>query len=103
MCVQPNAVGPKALPYIVLYCLTPAQFHRYSSLTLCTPYPAWGAINDGPHRASIKFGGEESGWLIGNAGENPHVSQMRRDMGHPIQWQLADNRPLFLRSSRCSN
>jgi hypothetical protein len=42
MCVQPNAVGRKAIPYIVLYCLTPARFHRYSSLTLGLPYPAWG-------------------------------------------------------------
>jgi hypothetical protein len=42
MCVQPNAVARKAIPYMVLYCLTPARFHRYSSLTLCPPYPAWG-------------------------------------------------------------
>src|ERR1700722_4504219 len=42
MSVQPSAVARKAIPYMVLYCLTPPQFHRYSSLTLCPPYPARG-------------------------------------------------------------
>src|SRR5579864_180832 len=42
MSVQLNAVSCKPTLYMVLYCLTPARFHRYSSLTLCPPYPAWG-------------------------------------------------------------
>ena len=40
MCVQPNAVTGKAIQYMVLYCLTPAPFHRYSCLNLCPPSPA---------------------------------------------------------------
>jgi hypothetical protein len=40
MCVQPNALDRKAIQYIVLYCLTPPLFHRYSWLNLCPPYPA---------------------------------------------------------------
>jgi hypothetical protein len=40
MCVQPNALGRKAIQYIVLYCLTPPRFHRYSSSNLCPPFPA---------------------------------------------------------------
>ena len=42
MCVQPNALGRKAIQYIVLYCLTPARFRRYSSLNLCPPSPSPG-------------------------------------------------------------
>src|ERR1700729_1600688 len=40
---------------MVLYCLTPPQFHRYSSLTLCPPRPAWGENSDGPNDKSIVF------------------------------------------------
>ena len=50
MCVQPNALGRKAIQYIVLYCLTPARFRRYSSLNLCPPYPAWDGIGMSMHR-----------------------------------------------------
>ena len=42
MSVQYNAVVANPTPYIVLYCLTPGKFRRYSSLTLCPPFPAWG-------------------------------------------------------------
>src|SRR5580692_5016721 len=42
MCVQPSAVGRKAIQYIVLYCLTPPRFRRYSSFNLCPASPAWG-------------------------------------------------------------
>src|ERR1035437_8520351 len=112
MCVQPNAVARKAIPYMVLYCLTPPQFHRYSSLTLCPPCPAWGEKNDGMDDDCIVFGG--GGTRLVNRSsrrarsQNPHVSQRTRNMGHPArvftEWQLAtDNWPLFLRSSRCSN
>ena len=37
MCVQPNALGLKAIQYIVLYYLTPPRFHRYSSLICARP------------------------------------------------------------------
>lgn len=40
MCVQPKALVPKVIQYIVLYCLTPPPFHRYSCFILCPPYPA---------------------------------------------------------------
>jgi hypothetical protein len=44
MPVQPNALALKAIQYIVLYCLTPPQFHRYSSCNLCPPSPAQDGI-----------------------------------------------------------
>jgi hypothetical protein len=40
MCVQPEALARRAIQYIVLYCLTPPLFDRYSGLNLCPPYPA---------------------------------------------------------------
>jgi hypothetical protein len=40
MCVQPSALALKAIQYMVLYCLTPGLFHRYSCLNLCPPFPA---------------------------------------------------------------
>jgi len=53
MCVQPSALARKVTPYMVLYCLTPPQFHRYSSLTLCPPNPAQGENVGNPfHRAN---------------------------------------------------
>jgi len=42
MYVQYNAVESKRILHIVLYCLTPPEFRRYSSLNSCPPYPAWG-------------------------------------------------------------
>ena len=44
MCVQPNALALKAIQYMVLYCLTPPPFHRYSCLNLCPPSPAWDGM-----------------------------------------------------------
>jgi hypothetical protein len=35
MCVQPSAVELRVIQYMVLYCLTPPRFRRYSSSNLC--------------------------------------------------------------------
>jgi hypothetical protein len=51
MCVQPSAVERKVIQHIVLYCLTPPRFRRYSSFNLCPPSPAW----DGMVEACIVF------------------------------------------------
>jgi hypothetical protein len=45
MCVQPSALALKVIQYIVLYCLTPPPFHRYSWLILCPPSPAQDGLN----------------------------------------------------------
>ena len=42
MSVQYSALSAIPPLHIVLYCLTPPEFRRYSSLTLCLPYPAQG-------------------------------------------------------------
>jgi hypothetical protein len=47
MCVQPEALARRAIQYMVLYCLTPPLFHRYSCLNLCPPYPAWDGTGHG--------------------------------------------------------
>jgi hypothetical protein len=101
MCVQPNAVRDKAIPYMVLYCLTPPRFHRYSSLTLCPPPPAWGE-NDveewskrdrGMHRI------DERNPVSKHAYPSRPRAEVRQN-----DWQPGtDHWPLFLRSSRCSN
>ena len=44
MCVQPRALARKAIQYMVLYCLTPPLFDRYSWLNLCPPYPAGDGV-----------------------------------------------------------
>jgi len=62
MCVQWSAVLGKPPLHMVLYCLTPAEFHRYSSLTLCLPYPAWGENNAGTERPRIFMTSAESIW-----------------------------------------
>jgi hypothetical protein len=41
MRVQFQAFARKAIQYMVLYCLTPPLFHRYSCLNLCPLSPAW--------------------------------------------------------------
>ena len=53
MSVQPSAVSHKPTLYMVLYCLTPPRFHRYSSLTLCLPRPAWGELQHGAEDRGI--------------------------------------------------
>src|SRR5208283_3044240 len=103
MCVQPNAVRGKAIPYMVLYCLTPPRFHRYSSLTLCVPYPAWGVNNDAMVDARIAL---SAGGIClvnkpsrGARSQNPHpVAKNATRMGQPC-----DDWLLVPRSSRCSN
>jgi hypothetical protein len=62
MCVQPNAVSCNATQYIVLYCLTPAGFRRYSSFNLCPPCPAWGEKCCLRKKAGIDSSAEESVW-----------------------------------------
>ena len=42
MSVQYSAVDGNPTLHMVLYCLTPPEFRRYSSLNLCLPYPARG-------------------------------------------------------------
>ena len=98
MSVQYRAVFANPTLHIVLYCLTPPEFHRYSSLNSCSPYPAWGENNDGSDPASIELG--KAGIRLVNSelpqvlaqrlrqtwgvrDKNPHVSQNRQDMGHP--------------------
>jgi hypothetical protein len=44
MHVQPNALAFKAIQHMVLYCLTPPPFDRYSCLNLCPPSPARDGI-----------------------------------------------------------
>src|ERR1700674_303283 len=55
MCVQPRALGYKVIQYIVLYCLTPPLFRRYSWINLWSPSPAWDGF--GFKRASYSDGG----------------------------------------------
>ena len=71
MRAQPNAVFCSATPYMVLYCLTPPRFHRYSSLTLCTPCPAWGEKSDGTYEACIVFSG--GGICLVNGSSPPYA------------------------------
>ena len=52
MHVQPNALERKAIQYIVLYCLTPPRFHRYSSSNLCSAHPAGERIGVRKYRFS---------------------------------------------------
>jgi hypothetical protein len=87
MCVQPKAFGRKVIQYIVLYCLTPPLFDRYSWLNLWSALPAWDGIEQNAHFA-----------------EGKGISLVNRPV-RPNHWQLAtDNWQLFFpRSSRCLN
>ena len=84
MCVQPDALGRKAIQYIVLYCLTPPRFHRYSSSNLCTPNPA----RDGIDRSDHHFGARSIDMV-----NRPEIIITNN-------WPLATALP---RSSRCLN
>ena len=99
MYVQPNAVVRKVTPYMVLYCLTPPQFHRYSSLSLCSPYPAWGVKL--PKHAS----NGEGGTLLVNMLRNKVYTQVQPLGSESSDWQLATDhwQPFLPRSLRCSN
>ncbi len=55
MYVQPRALGRKVIQYIVLYCLTPPLFRRYSWLILWSPFQLGAA--SGGSRISIEDGG----------------------------------------------
>ena len=72
MSVQYSAVTGKPPLYIVLYCLTQARIHRYSSLNLCPPYPAWGENNDGTEDTGIKL--DAAGIRLVNS-QDPHFSR----------------------------
>jgi hypothetical protein len=49
MCVQPRALVRKVIQYMVLYCLTPPLFHRYSGLNLWSALPAWDGTGFSAH------------------------------------------------------
>ena len=101
MCVQPSAVALKPIPYMVLYCLTPPQFHRYSSLTLCPPYPAWAENVAGNWRGRNRsmHRTEERNPVSKHACPG-HRHANARPNDRPF---ATDNWPLVVRSSRCSN
>jgi len=77
MSVQYKAVFPNPPLHIVLYCLTPVEFRRYSSLTLCLPYPAWGENNGESDDASIELGAK--GIRVVNTGRWPICVRLPRD------------------------
>jgi hypothetical protein len=85
MCVQPGALGRKVIQYIVLYCLTPPPFRRYSCLNLCPPFPAQDGIKP---KASFAEG---KGIRLVNSSsrleQKAHFSQKTRKMGHPNSYR----------------
>src|SRR5581483_3152971 len=98
MSVQYKAVSSNPPLHIVLYCVTPPEFRRYSSLTLCPPCPAWGECVEQNGSAEDR---ERHPSREGNLPGKPRCG--RRQLG-PNDWQLAvDRRSLDRRSSRCSN
>ena len=106
MSVQYSAVLSIPPLYMVLYCLTPPEFDRYSSLNLCPPYPAWGEnVRQHVRAMGRVWHPTRERNLPGKQalrGANAHASQMRRDMRHPIYRQLITDRwPLEL--MHCSN
>src|SRR5215471_5166147 len=110
MSVQYKAVSSIPPLYIVLYCLTPPEFRRYSSLNLCLPHPAGAEHADGARYASIVVA--KRGIRVVNSkatavsgSETPASrTKCQREMGHPDglllptgHWQLTTgSRPLEL-------
>src|SRR5580700_10980499 len=97
MCVQPNALGRKAIQYMVLYCLTPPLFHRYSCLNLCLPNPAGGGRMVQPWLTNFNFVCEGSllvnsalPWGKAACGGGSNLWQRTRKMGHPVHGALSD-------------
>ena len=100
MAVQYKAVSCIPPLYLVLYCLTPAEFGRYSNLNLCPPFPAWGETNycarlncNKPDGRGIRLVNRRTLY------ENPHFWQKRPEVAPtvPGHWQLAaDHWPLEL-------
>lgn len=86
MAVQYKAVSRIPPLHIVLYSLTPAEFHRYSSLNLCPPFPAWGETNDCADGVCNNSGGRGIRLVNTSRSRNSHVTQNPRDMGHPLLW-----------------
>src|SRR5215469_12925988 len=105
MSVQYSAVSAISPLHIVLYCLTPPEFRRYSSLTLCLPYPARGEKNTGVEIAGIvvrngRNPSGKQGEMLGSRAET--CAKMGTPQKSPTAHMAADS-PLVLRSSRCSN
>src|SRR5580698_716082 len=87
MRVQPNALEPKAIQYMVLYYLTQLRFHRYSSSNLCSPFPATDSTGSG----NFRFRG------MG-------IYLVNKSAGSTNRRRATDNWPLPLpRSPRCLN
>ncbi len=101
MSVQYKAVSLNPPLYIVLYCLTPPEFGRYSSLTLCLPYPAWGMASDCSDDAmqQIRRKRNPSGKHRRHARKSPSLAQQTRN-GTPSS-PAPDHWPLELK--HCSN
>src|SRR5215469_2583159 len=105
MSVQYNAVSAIPPLHIVLYCLTPPESRRYSSLTLCLPYPARGEENTGGDVASIVVrngrnrSGKQGRMRISRA--EKCAKMVTRQKSPTVQ--MATDSPLVPRSSRCSN
>jgi len=91
MAVQYNALSCIPPLHIVLYYLTPAEFRRYSSLTLCPPFPAWGETNDCADGVCSNSSGKGIRLVNRSRSRNPPISRNRRDLGYPFlwDWQLA--------------
>jgi len=84
MTVQYKAVSRIPTLHIVLYCLTPPLFGRYSSFNLCPPYPAWGVASGCSDGECNRLGGR--GIRLVNTSdlyENPYFWQNRPALGHP--------------------
>ena len=80
MCVQPNALARKAIQHMVLYCLTPPLFDRYSCLNLCLPYPAGDGIGYGIE--PMRHLSEGGGICLVNSLAGPKTEQCPRTNGH---------------------
>jgi hypothetical protein len=91
MCVQPNALNGKAIQYIVLYCLTPPLFHRYSYLNLCPSSPA--QVGTDCEIEPMRHLSEGRGIHLVNSSGCVEIDHLPLTTGH---WPL-----LFPRSPRC--
>jgi hypothetical protein len=89
MCVQSDGVKRKAIQDIVLYCLTPPRFRRYSSFNLCRPFPAWGEEMIQPINTGSRV--RSSGNLCS------------KQACEGSNFGLSSDWPLSPRSRRCSN
>jgi hypothetical protein len=121
MSVQYGEVLSKAIQDIVLYCLTPVRFRRYSSLNLCRALSSRGRktticsrdehrFGHGRNPSVNSFNSAVSIPMLRNLGEtwrahnfeNYHFSRKRREMA-PGPLLGTGNSQQVLRSERCSN